>query len=439
MIFKDDNMNKTKILDAVIVFIIAVLILLFASPVLAANMGIMGVALPEILIALIAIAAVLLRKDSVTQRLSLRLPSIKSFFGAVVLMFGATAWQNAASMIFVGLTGYTSNTDLTFFESYFDKASPFVILIVVALIPAVCEELFFRGYLLNCFKSKKHAPAIIITALLFAGIHLDVYKFFPLLIMAWAYGFIASKTESILLPVIFHFMNNALAVISFYTMKNNPVEEGIALMLSQKTYIGYAVAALGFGLVLVYFGTRILSGKHRKKRTTLITLITAGALFTLGISMLMTSMVYIPYEGEYKNQIRQDTEYTESFSLETEGYASIEASLRSSRKINCNIIISDSNDNVIYDHSNKNSSSDLLRLYPDEYTVTYSFDVDEDAAVAYDVYASVKVNCMSLSQTSSQEADETTEAYSEGSKAQETVETETQSPNRNDNPEFSRA
>lgn len=418
-------MNKTKILDAVIVFIIAVLILLFVSPVLAVKMGIWGVTLPEILIAMTAIAAVLIRKDDLTQRLSLRFPTIKSFFGAVVLMFGATAWQNAASMIFVGLTGYTSDTDITFFENYFDKASPFVILIVVALIPAVCEELFFRGYLLNCFKSKKQLPAVIITALLFAGIHLDLYKFFPLFIMACAYGFIAAKTKSVLLPAIFHFLNNALAVISFYTMKNAPEEENVALMLSEKTYIGYAVAAFGFGLVLIYFGTRILSGKQRKKSTTLITLITAGALFTIGISMLMNNMVYNPYSGEYKNLIRQDTEYTESFTLETDAYASIEASIRSSKKIDCNILITDSKDTVIYDHSDKSASSDILHLYPDEYTVTYSFDVDEDAALSYDVYATVKVNCLSLSAPSAEEeTDETTELSPDEDETDEVAEIE---------------
>lgn len=422
MVFKDDIMNKTKIFDGIIVFIIAVAILFFVSPVLAANMGIMGVALPEILIAMIAIAAVLIRKDDVTQRLSLRFPTIKSFFGAVVLMFGATAWQNAVSMIFVSLTGYTSETDITFFESYFDKASPFVILIVVALIPAICEELFFRGYLLNCFKSKKHAPAIIITALLFASMHLDIYKFFPLIIMAWAYGFIAAKTKSVVLPIIFHFLNNALAVISFYTIKNSPEEKSMALMLSEKTYIGYSVAAIGVGLALVYLGSKMLSGKKNTKRTTLITLITAGAAFTLGVAMMMTNMVYVPYEGEYKAQIRTDTEYTESFTLKAEAYTSIDASIRSNKELDCNIVITDSSNIVVYDHTDKNSSSDIIHLYPDEYTVTYSFNVDEDESLSYDVYATLKVNCLSLSQDQDEVSDETEEVYSEQNESSETSE-----------------
>ncbi len=88
-------------------------------------------------------------------------------------------------------------------------------LLVLAFVPAVAEEFFFRGILQRIFSDKmnKHY-AVWITAFLFSAIHLQFYGFFPRLLLGAVLGYLYVATGSLWAPIVAHFMNNGLAVIS---------------------------------------------------------------------------------------------------------------------------------------------------------------------------------------------------------------------------------
>lgn len=382
-------MKKTKILDGIIVFILAVVIILFVNTLLFLKLGIAGMGISEALLFVFPLVLVLLRRESIAERFNLRLPSIGSFFSAVLLMLGTSMWENAASYIYIALFGMPESNDIVFLDSYFADVSPAVALIVVALIPAVCEELLFRGYLFSSFKGKKSkVAAVIVTSILFSAIHLDLYKALPILIMALAFGYITAKTDSVLIPMIFHFINNSMGVISYYATKGQDTT-AVLDSISASTYIWYAVAALGGGLVLVYFGTRLLSGRKRKKVFNIIVPILSGVLFTAGVVGLMLSMMAMPYTGNYTDKLREDTVYTETFTVEDDCMGVISAQTVCSKKVSWSVTVTDSEGEEIYTSADPLSGNGIM-MEKGEYTVTYSFDIPDDG-VAYDVSSSVMV------------------------------------------------
>lgn len=86
-------------------------------------------------------------------------------------------------------------------------------LLSVALIPAVCEELFFRGFLQNIFSERMSAHAAVwLSAFLFSFIHFQFFGFFPRLLLGVAFGYLYFSTGSLWMPVLAHFVNNALVV-----------------------------------------------------------------------------------------------------------------------------------------------------------------------------------------------------------------------------------
>jgi membrane protease YdiL (CAAX protease family) len=92
-------------------------------------------------------------------------------------------------------------------------------LIVMALIPAVGEELFCRGVLLNIFYdySGKVVRAVVSVAFIFTLLHLQVYKFAPMMGMAIMLGLFVNWSQSIWPSIFYHFLNNAMMVIgTFY-------------------------------------------------------------------------------------------------------------------------------------------------------------------------------------------------------------------------------
>lgn len=91
-------------------------------------------------------------------------------------------------------------------------------LLVVALIPALCEEFFFRGALqqtLHSWFGNAHV-AIIATALIFTFAHGDVYGLVPRFLMGVVLGYLFYYSGSMIVNVCAHFFNNALIVVMYY-------------------------------------------------------------------------------------------------------------------------------------------------------------------------------------------------------------------------------
>lgn len=97
----------------------------------------------------------------------------------------------------------------------------FVSLFIVALLPAIGEELFCRGVLQQIFQDWKGVRmAIWITAIIFSTIHLQFYGFIPRLFFGAFFGYLLIWSGSMWLPMWAHFINNATAVIFYYFTKN---------------------------------------------------------------------------------------------------------------------------------------------------------------------------------------------------------------------------
>ena len=91
-------------------------------------------------------------------------------------------------------------------------------LLVLAIVPAIGEELLFRGYLqqkLGNWLSNPHT-AILITAFLFSAIHFHFQGIIPRFVLGVLLGYLFYWSNSLWLPILAHFVNNAQAVILSY-------------------------------------------------------------------------------------------------------------------------------------------------------------------------------------------------------------------------------
>ena len=95
---------------------------------------------------------------------------------------------------------------------------------VIAIIPAIGEELFFRGALQGILQQwKGWIPAIWMAAFIFSAIHFQFYGFIPRMLMGAFFGYLLLWSGNIGLAILAHFTNNVIAVI-FYYLKNNGVQ-----------------------------------------------------------------------------------------------------------------------------------------------------------------------------------------------------------------------
>ena len=91
-------------------------------------------------------------------------------------------------------------------------------LIVIALIPAVGEELTFRGVLQQALTRKIKSPhvAIILSAAIFSFIHFQFYGFLPRMFLGILLGYMFYITGSLWTSMLMHFLNNGTAVVLYF-------------------------------------------------------------------------------------------------------------------------------------------------------------------------------------------------------------------------------
>jgi membrane protease YdiL (CAAX protease family) len=104
------------------------------------------------------------------------------------------------------------------------KNIPEMILVIftIAIIPAICEEVMFRGYIQRSFGFKlKPFLAALITAVFFGLYHFNPYGLLPLTALGLYFGFAAYLSESLVVPIVLHFLNNFAAVLLYFTIGND--------------------------------------------------------------------------------------------------------------------------------------------------------------------------------------------------------------------------
>lgn len=131
-------------------------------------------------------------------------------------------------------------------------------LIVIALSAAVVEEFLFRGSMTRIFERIFRNPHATIwtVAIIFSAIHMQFYGFIPRILLGAFLGYLVYWSRNIWLPVIAHFLNNAMAVVAMSDsdLKENPYISGD---MSDINLLPLAIAA-AVCLVLFYFSIRAL-------------------------------------------------------------------------------------------------------------------------------------------------------------------------------------
>lgn len=95
-------------------------------------------------------------------------------------------------------------------------------LLLIALLPAVFEEMFFRGALQQVFIKLFSYPlaGILVTAIFFSAIHLSFYGFIPRMFLGIMLGYLFYFSKNLWLNIIAHFLNNAIALTQMFLLSS---------------------------------------------------------------------------------------------------------------------------------------------------------------------------------------------------------------------------
>jgi len=94
---------------------------------------------------------------------------------------------------------------------------------LIAILPALCEELFFRGVLQNLLVKlfNNIHIGILSSALFFALIHIDFYTFLPIFFIGLIFGYLYVLTGNIFISIVLHFLYNFSSLSIYYLNEND--------------------------------------------------------------------------------------------------------------------------------------------------------------------------------------------------------------------------
>lgn len=133
--------------------------------------------------------------------------------------------------------------------------------VVFAVVPACCEELFFRGFIQrNYTVSLGPAGAVLFTGFVFALFHMDIANLLPLTLLGWYIGYIYRRTGVLAAPAAVHATNNLAALLFLFGEERltagTAFPDGYALLLEWQWWL-FVLATLGlFVRLMVRFSRR---------------------------------------------------------------------------------------------------------------------------------------------------------------------------------------
>jgi len=139
-----------------------------------------------------------------------------------------------------------------------------LVLFVIALMPTVCEEMLFRGMILNAMRAKYRIfAAIAIVAVLFGIYHMSLVKLIPTGLLGIVLCYAAYRADSIYPAMVMHFLNNVLGVlISCYPEK---AESVFPILFRETLRFSDGLLFFGIGMILMSIGLLFLKKRGRRE------------------------------------------------------------------------------------------------------------------------------------------------------------------------------
>lgn len=246
--------------ESLLVLVVALLLMVYLGGIMSLSHPVMGVVVPQFFIGVLPVLACIYIKGNAREIFKLNIPKGKDLLGSVCLYLGAGSLSllisNLLSMAFPDNSQGLNEE----YAKLLDGISFVPALLLIALVPAVCEELMFRGYMFTAFRQKMSLPkAIFFVSVLFGISHMSLIKIIPTAVLGAALAYAIYKADSIAASSLIHFLNNAVSVFILYYGSN------IAFLNEEQMGVPLMIGLVVLSVIFIPAGIWILNS--RKKQT----------------------------------------------------------------------------------------------------------------------------------------------------------------------------
>ena len=310
--------NGLKPWHGILAFAVMMVLFVILGYPIQAKLGLIGVAITELMLLAMAILAALLFKQKLKEVFPVKLPKLREVFGVLVFWMGGFLLAMIGIVIQAMLFPEEMTAVSGGLNNVMSSKGMLLGILIVSVMPAICEEAVHRGFILHTFKGVKRPWVIVLSmGVIFGIFHMDPYRFVPTAILGGCVTWVMLKTENMVCPAIYHGVNNLLPVLLSFalqdvmttvTAETITADGETAVLMGEILNSGWPMTVSSIGsylmmgmvaLPLMFAGNLLLKKKGEKVQGKHVAavFITAGVMFFVGLAMLVAATVYLVANG----------------------------------------------------------------------------------------------------------------------------------------------
>lgn len=249
--------------DVVLLLCIVLLLIFYVGTFAQLKFGFAGVAVQQLIILLCPLVYAWYMKADKKQLFSIQIIKPLPLAGSVLI--GIAAFVGALILGALLMPVFPESAEgLTQLDDMLVNQPVYLLVLVVALMPAIGEELLFRGFVMGTLKKRcRPVVAIVVTTLIFAAYHMSLIKMFTIGIVGLGLTLVTYKTGSIAASVCVHFMNNLLSVlITKYPVQ---IQKVLPVLFKDRLSVSDILLLAAVVLICAAVGWMLIGGKKNNK------------------------------------------------------------------------------------------------------------------------------------------------------------------------------
>ncbi len=248
--------------DLVMSIVVILLLVLYVGSAVSVRSTFAGTIVNQVIIFAMPVLVTWYMKSNQKELFSFKKPKKGTIPGSIFLYLGTYCLEMAiAGILIKAFPASAENVSMSFEQ--LAKQPVILMLIVMALMPAIGEEICFRGFLYGGLKNKYGVKwAVVLSAIVFGAFHMSLVKLLPTAMLGACLAYIVSVSGSIYIGMVLHFVNNAFSVLQ---MKYPDVSAKLfPVFMKTELALGDTLIFMGVGLIMISIGIPLLKKQKNK-------------------------------------------------------------------------------------------------------------------------------------------------------------------------------
>lgn len=253
------DQKRLSVLDANILYLIGAILFWTVGAYFQARNLQSGLIITQYIIILLpTIIYIMAKKLSIKEVLRLNKINFKHGFLVAcitILIYPVAVFGNALLMTLISFLGNLNIPQLPMATSSDEYLA---LMFIISISAGICEEVFFRGFVLSGYERMGKKKAIIFSAVLFGFFHFNIYNLMGPIVLGLIFGYLVIETGSIFAGMIGHMVNNGFAVTLGFILNlasdflsNTDAAAANEIVADMPTSVVMLTSTVSFGIISV--------------------------------------------------------------------------------------------------------------------------------------------------------------------------------------------